>query len=104
MKRLLTDPQGNRCDNSVIESLILTLTDLSTFLKEVPHPMWIRGASLFLTFNRVRYGQKLNDVSLLANVKVIDFGWMDRIDATAKDYGFIKGVDEVILLLNSLKQ
>ena len=92
-KKLLTDQEGNPCDNSVIDSLTLTLTNLSTFLKEVPHPMWIRGSSLFLTFNRARYRQKQEDISRIADVKLIDFGWMDRIDASSKDYGFIKGVD-----------
>jgi hypothetical protein len=37
------------------------------------------------------------------DVHLIDYGWMDRIPEGARDTGFIKGLEEIIKLLNNLK-
>ena len=52
--RMLKDFNGNKTEatNYLIDNLITKLKALLKFLSEVDNPMWIRGASLFFTFNR----------------------------------------------------
>eukprot|EP00347_Sterkiella_histriomuscorum_P016458 403353099 len=102
----LTSPSGILVSQKLIKQLIDKIQCLKQFLENQSKAV-IKGSSLFFTFARDYFDnfQDYESQLQIVDVHLIDMCHMDIIaDEKERDWGFIKGLEETILLLENLQQ
>ena len=104
--QMLTDYEGRKAPHAVFDLLLEKITALKEFLGTIQGSRRLVNSSLFMLFDKELFTRINNGEKIEGGVefKMIDIGEMRQLEEhQTHDIGYLKGLEELIKLLNYIK-